>query len=89
MENTGFIQVQVDNALKKDADELFRNLGMDTQTAIRIFLKQSVSLHGMPFPVVVPDTFYSKENMDRIRQAVQKDSIVTKTLQELEDMADE
>lgn len=43
------IQVRVDDALKADADALFTGLGMDTPTAIRVFLKQSIQYRGIPF----------------------------------------
>ena len=45
------IQVRVDDSLKKDADALFADLGLDTPTAIRIFLKQAIMRHGLPFDI--------------------------------------
>ena len=32
------LQIRIDDQLKKDADSLFSSLGLDTSTAIRIFL---------------------------------------------------
>ena len=37
------IQVRVDEELKRKSDDLFRELGTDTTTAIRIFLTQAVA----------------------------------------------
>ena len=37
------IQVRVDDDIKTKADVLFKNLGMDTTTAIRIFLVQAIA----------------------------------------------
>ena len=45
------IQVRVDDDLKDSADYLFSSLGMDTSTAIRIFLKASLEVGGIPFTV--------------------------------------
>ncbi len=45
------IQVRVDDELKKKSDELFKELGMDTTTAIRIFLTQAVANDGFPFEI--------------------------------------
>ncbi|MCQ2529026.1 MAG: type II toxin-antitoxin system RelB/DinJ family antitoxin, partial [Saccharofermentans sp.] len=45
------IQLRVDDELKKKADELFDDLGMDTTTAIRMFLKQAIAVNGLPFEV--------------------------------------
>ena len=43
------LQVRVDDALKADADRLFASIGMDTSSAVRIFLKQSVMRGCIPF----------------------------------------
>ena len=51
------IQVRVDDALKAQADALFAGLGMDTSTAIRVFLKQSLRRGGIPFPVTGTDAY--------------------------------
>ena len=43
------IQVRVDDDLKIKSDNLFRELGTDTTTAIRMFLTQAVANNGFPF----------------------------------------
>ena len=43
--------ISLDPALKKDAQELFADLGMDLTTAVTLFLKQSVREQGLPFAV--------------------------------------
>ncbi|MBQ6889034.1 MAG: type II toxin-antitoxin system RelB/DinJ family antitoxin [Lachnospiraceae bacterium] len=45
------IQVRVDDELKMKSDMLFRDLGTDTTTAIRIFLTQAVANNGFPFEI--------------------------------------
>ena len=45
------IQVRVDEELKVKSDELFRDLGTDTTTAIRMFLTQAVANNGFPFEI--------------------------------------
>lgn len=40
---------RVDKNLKKQADELFKKLGMNTSVAINMFLTQSVREQGIPF----------------------------------------
>ena len=44
-------QITIDDHIKKEADKLFFSLGLDTDTAIRIFLKASIENEGIPFPV--------------------------------------
>ena len=70
MAQSNLIQVRVDDGLKKQADALFSDLGLDTPTAIRIFLKQAVKQQGLPFQVAQPtpnaQTVAAMEEADRI-----------------------
>ena len=45
------IQVRVEDELKSKSDALFKDLGIDTTTAIRIFLTQAVATNGFPFEI--------------------------------------
>ncbi len=47
------VQLRVDEKLKKDAVEVFDNLGLDLSSAIRIFLVRVVKEQGIPFPMVL------------------------------------
>lgn len=53
MANNALVQVRVDSDLKNAADALFNRLGLDTPTAIRMFLSQAVYQHGIPFEIVM------------------------------------
>jgi DNA-damage-inducible protein J len=48
---SALIQVRVEKEFKAEIDELFHDLGLDTPTAIRMFLKQVARLRGLPFDV--------------------------------------
>ena len=48
------IQVRVEDELKNKSDALFKDLGTDTTTAIRIFLTQAVAANGFPFEIKRP-----------------------------------
>lgn len=45
------INVRVDTELKKSAESLFSDLGLNMSTAITMFLKRAVSQEGIPFEV--------------------------------------
>lgn len=45
--------VKLDEDTKKEAQELFKNLGLNLSTAINIFLKQAVREQGIPFQVAM------------------------------------
>ena len=49
------IQLRVDDFLKSAADDLFASLGLDTSTAIRMFLTMAVETGGIPFEVKNPN----------------------------------
>ena len=52
---TQMIHARIDPRLKKSAERVFREIGISTTEAIRLFLKQ-VELHrGLPFAVTVPN----------------------------------
>ncbi|MCR4667986.1 MAG: type II toxin-antitoxin system RelB/DinJ family antitoxin [Clostridia bacterium] len=48
---TANINVRVDSDLKKQAEALFSDLGLNMSTAIIMFLKSAVSHDGIPFDV--------------------------------------
>ena len=43
--------INIDEEIKKEAQELFKDLGMNLTTAINIFLKQAIRERGLPFYV--------------------------------------
>lgn len=49
MSNAINMSFRVDKDLKKQADELFKNLGMNTSVALNMFLTQSVREQSIPF----------------------------------------
>lgn len=57
------IQVRVEDELKSKSDALFKDLGTDTTTAIRIFLTQAVVTNGFPFEIKRPVTSNPYEPM--------------------------
>lgn len=62
------INIRVDDELKKQSEMIFEELGMNTSTAINIFLKQVIRSNGIPFAVQA-DPFYSIENQAHLLAA--------------------
>jgi DNA-damage-inducible protein J len=46
------IEVIVDDETKENVDALFASLGLDTSTAVRMFLIKALEYDGIPFNVV-------------------------------------
>lgn len=49
------INVRVDESVKKQASELFEELGLDMSTALNLFLRQAISYGGIPFEIRKPN----------------------------------
>ena len=58
---TSLVQVRVDEDLKTQATEIYDKLGMDLSSAVRIFLKRSVMVNGVPFDMTLPRQEYKAE----------------------------
>lgn len=43
--------IRIDTETKKQAEELFGNLGMNISTAFSIFVKQALRVRGIPFVI--------------------------------------
>jgi addiction module antitoxin, relB/dinJ family len=49
MTNTTLVQVRVDETLKDKVTHIYDYYGLDLPTAIRIFMKKTVAVNGLPF----------------------------------------
>ena len=49
MSDTATISFRTDPTIKREAKELYADMGMDLSTAINIFLRQSIRENGTPF----------------------------------------
>ena len=56
---TSIVQFRIDDDLKNEATTLYDRLGIDLSTAMRMFLKRSVAVNGIPFSMVLPKENYS------------------------------
>ena len=45
------LQVRIDDRLKAAADSLFTSMGLDTSTAVRMFLTAAIETRSLPFEV--------------------------------------
>ena len=68
------IQVRVDDDLKIKSDALFKDLGTDTTTAIRMFLTQALAVNGFPFEIKRAnsnpyETLTEQEMLDKLKKS--------------------
>lgn len=81
------MQVRIDDELKAQASAVYDELGLDLPTAIRMFLKRSVVVGGIPFPMTLPKQDYKAERavraMQSLSDAAQKNGTAGMTLDEI------
>lgn len=53
MGSTTNVSIRMDADIKKQAEQLFEELGMNMTTAITIFVKQSLRQGGIPFDIKI------------------------------------
>ena len=69
MPKTVMMKIEIDDKVKKDADKLFKELGLDTNTTINIFLKQSINKRAIPFRVKNEErNFYNDKNVKILKE---------------------
>ena len=60
MAEQSLVQVRVDNQLKKEVTAIYDELGIDLPTAIRMFLKRSKMVRGVPFETRLPENVITR-----------------------------
>lgn len=70
MSGTTNISIRLDVELKRQAEQLFSDLGMNMTTAFNIFLRQAVRQQRIPFDIALevpnPETIAAMEEAERI-----------------------
>lgn len=82
------ISIRVPDEIKKQAANVFSDLGLDMSTAMNLFLRQCIRENGLPFRPS-NDLFYSDKNLKALqesRQQIQDGKIVVKSIEDLEKM---
>ena len=55
MSKTATIRARIEPGIKKDAERIFRHLGVSTTQAIAMFYKQVALRKGLPFEIAIPN----------------------------------
>ena len=88
-EKTTRFYMRIDEKKKKEAEVLFRTLGMTLPQAINMFISQSLLVGGIPFDVRVPRC--NQETVAAIQEAedIISEKIKTKTYHSAGDLFEE
>ena len=87
MSNTS-MNIRMDSEVKKQAQELFAQFGLDMTTAVNMFLRQSIRQRGIPFTLQL-DPFYSEVNQERLLRAAERMEKTGGTVHELIEVGDD
>jgi DNA-damage-inducible protein J len=89
---TANVSFRMDEGLKKKAETIFNEMGMNMTTAFTIFTKAVVRQGKIPFEITV-DPFYSEANQAYLKEAIADlnagKNLVVKTMDELLAMENE
>lgn len=85
---TTSVTIRIDENLKKQAEMLFTDMGMNMTTAFTIFVKTAVRQGKIPFEIT-GDPFYSDANQARLREAIAALEAGKGTVHELIEVQDE
>ena len=76
------ISIRMDDALKKDFDNVCGELGISMSAAIIMLAKKMTRENRLPFEVSI-DPFYSDENMARLRKSIAQMEVTGGTVHEV------
>lgn len=63
------IQIRVDQKLKSEASKIFKSMGLDMSTGVKLFLSQVVNTKSIPFPVMSADFWPEEKKQELVRIA--------------------
>lgn len=82
------INIRIDEEVKKEAEHLFAELGLNMTTAVNLFIRQAIRQGGIPFEVTMQvDPFYNPANLRRLQESIkqiERGQGVQKMMQDLE-----
>mgnify|MGYP002411656511 FL=1 len=84
---SSLIQIRIDEELKAEATALYEALGIDLPTAVRMFIKRSVLIQGIPFSMNLPSNEYkayrSVQAIQELSEEALKNGVADMTIEEI------
>ena len=59
-------QFRSDKALREDCVAIYEALGMDLNTAFRMFMERTRMVRGLPFPAILPETRMTRAEAQKL-----------------------
>lgn len=84
---TSLFQMRIEDELKAEAIAIYEKLGIDLPTAVRMFIKRSVAVRGIPFSMTIPESEYRSDAglklLMELSEEAKKNGISEMTLDEI------
>lgn len=80
-------QFRSDKTLREDCVAIYESMGMDLNTAFRMFMERTRMVRGLPFPAVLPDNKMTRAEARELIDAIRRDGSDTPepSLEEIND----
>ncbi len=67
-------QFRSDKALREDCVAIYQALGMDLNTAFRMFMERTHMVRGLPFPAVLPETKMTRAEAQKVIDDIREEA---------------
>lgn len=81
MANSTLVQLKVDTVSQDKVSQIYEDSGLDLPTAIRIFIKKSIAVGGLPFELPEDNSRWNIYNT--ARKIIQNNNVPELTLDEI------
>ena len=69
-------QFRSDKTLREDCVAIYEAMGMDLNTAFRMFMERTRVVRGLPFPAVLPETRMTREEAKGVIDGMRAEAAV-------------
>ena len=83
MSSSALIQVRLDSTTKERVSSLYESVGLYSPTAIRMFIKKSLMVNGLPFDVRNNDFDSFNNVFENARKIIQNNNVPEYSLAEI------
>ena len=67
-------QFRCDKQLREDCVAIYEAMGMDLNTAFRMFMERTRMVRGLPFPAVLPESYMTKAEAQKVINDMRADA---------------
>ncbi len=68
-------QFRSDKTLREDCVAIYEALGMDLNTAFRMFMERTRMVRGLPFPAILPETRMTRAEAQRAIDGLREEAV--------------